>query len=85
MDRVAPLLIGPANAIQACGVGWEWVADQCVRLRVPFLGTSKKRVVNAAAFLAALESEQATPQAETPAPTTPDEIRRRLGIARPAA
>jgi hypothetical protein len=79
-----PLTIGPRNAVAATGCTWEWVADQAERLGVPFLGTKKKRVVNAAALLAALEAERAKGESEAVADPAA-EVRRRIGLVRRTA
>ena len=70
---MSPLLIGPDNAREATGTSWEWVADQAKRLGVPFLGTQKKRVLNASAFLAALEADHSRPVTDSSA-TAPAEL-----------
>lgn len=75
-----PLTIGPANAVAMVGAGWEWVRDQAVRLGVPLLGTRRKQVVNAAAFLAALERERVTPARERVELDPATEVRRLLGV-----
>lgn len=77
-----PLTIGPANAREAVGAGWEWVRDQAIRLGVPLLGTRRKQVVNAAAFLAALERERATPARAAEGLDPAGEVRRLLGVRR---
>jgi hypothetical protein len=80
---MTPVCIGPDNAREAVGANWEWVSDQARRLRVPFLGTKKKRVINAAAFLAALEADRVQQEAEpVDAADAAEIIRTRLGLVR---
>jgi hypothetical protein len=82
MDHVAPLFIGPANAIAVTGCPWRWVRDRAVELGVPILGTKKKGVINAAAFVAALECGSAAPNHDLEAPPSDaaEQLRRRLGL-----
>jgi hypothetical protein len=78
-----PLTIGPANALALVGAGWEWCRDQAVRLGVPLLGTRRKQLVSAAAFLAALERDTAAPAGSVTVVADPAaEVRRRLGVRR---
>jgi hypothetical protein len=52
-----------------------------VRLGVPILGTTKKSIVNAAAFLAALEGAAGEQGSNLGAPTDPaEQLRERLGL-----
>lgn len=61
---VAPLLVGPGNALLVCGAPWRWVRDAASSLGVPFVEHGRKRLIPAAALLDALSRSKAT---DTPA------------------
>lgn len=86
LPLVAPLLLGPANALAVVGAPWRWVRDTARELGVPTIGAGKKRFVPAAAFVAALEAAgktQCVDDAAEPETLDPAEaVRRALGRQR---
>lgn len=86
---MAPVLLGPANALAATGASWRWVRDAAAELRVPLLKHGKKQFVDAAAFVAALRKAQAAgdaprPEGQEDEPMSVEEaaaiIRNRIGL-----
>src|SRR5688572_22108338 len=53
----APLLIGPKNAEAVVGVPWRWCRDWARKLGIAFVGTGKKQLIPAGAFIAAIERD----------------------------
>ena len=88
--QVAPLLIGPANAVAATGLPWRWISEHAAALGVAFVGTGRKRAVKAGDFIAALErsgieaSDDGTPPVELAPIDAAEHIRRALGVRRRA-
>lgn len=84
--KVAPILLGPANAEAATGLPWRWCRDFAAAHGVRFVGSGKKRALIASEFVAALERASASPAPATE-PANDDavqvdhaeELRRRLG------
>ena len=74
-DAIAPLTIGPANAVGMTGVSWRWLRDNAERLGVPIWQVGGKRMIPAAALLRALEREAAQ---QEPRELTDEEERQRL-------
>ena len=72
---VAPLTIGPANAVEMTGVPWRWLRDNAGRLGVPIWRVGGKSMIPAAPLLAALEQQAA---AQEPRELTEEEERQKL-------
>jgi hypothetical protein len=80
---VAPLTIGPRNAVDLTGVSWRWLRDNAPRLGVPVWRVRGKSVIPAAPLFQALEREAV--QQESRALTDEEErerLRRELGMER---
>ena len=72
---IAPITIGPANAVGMTGVSWRWLRDNAARLGVPIWRVGGKSMIPAAPLLHALEREAAQ---EEPHELTDEEERQRL-------
>lgn len=87
--KVAPIIIGPANALAATGFPWRWCRDTAAALGVPFVGAGRKRGIRADLFVAALETRQdVTGEREPEALIASDPaaaVRRMLGKTRRSA
>lgn len=82
---VAPLLVGPANALAATGLPWRWLRDFWAARGRSFVGAGYKRAIPAAALLdelAASGVDPAGPPLADAAPADPAEVvRRALGLS----
>jgi hypothetical protein len=56
--QAVPLLIGPKNAEAVVGVPWRWCRDWARSLGIRLVGSGKKKLIPAAAFVAALEQHR---------------------------
>jgi len=74
-DAIAPITIGPSNAVGMTGVSWRWLRDNAGRLGVPIWRVGGKSMIPAAPLLRALEREAAQ---QEPHELTDDEERQRL-------
>ena len=72
---IAPITIGPGNAVGMTGVPWRWLRDNAGRLGVPIWRVGGKSVIPAAPLLQALEREAAQ---QEPRELTDEEERQRL-------
>src|SRR4029077_15074275 len=71
---IAPITIGPGNAVGMTGVSWRWLRDNAGRLGVPIWRVRGKSMIPAAPLLRALEREAA----QEPRELTDEEERQRL-------
>lgn len=83
--QVAPLIVGPANALAATGFNWRWVRDFWVARGRAFVGSGKKRGIVAAALLdelarAGTECPSAIPQREPELVDAAEAVRRAIGL-----
>jgi hypothetical protein len=82
-EAVAPITIGPRNAVEMTGVSWRWLRDNAQRLGVPIWRLGGKSVIPAAPLLRALEHEAAQ---QDPRKLTDEQererLRRQLGMER---
>ena len=60
---IAPITIGPGNAVGMTGVSWRWLRDNAGRLGVPIWRVGGKSMIPAASLLPALEHEAARHEA----------------------
>lgn len=74
-SSVAPITIGPSNAVEMTGVSWRWLRDNAGRLGVPIWRVGGKSVIPAAPLLQALEREAAQ---QEPRELTDEEERQKL-------
>ena len=74
-EAVAPITIGPRNAVGMTGVPWRWLRDNAARLGVPIWRVGGKSMIPATPLLRALEREAADQQ---PRELTDEEERQRL-------
>jgi hypothetical protein len=72
---IAPITIGPGNAVGMTGVSWRWLRDNAGRLGVPIWRIGGKSMIPAAPLLRALEREAAQQESREP---TDEEVRQRL-------
>jgi hypothetical protein len=76
-DSLAPITIGPGNAVGMTGVPWRWLRDNARRLGVPIWRVGGKSMIPAAPLLRALEREAGN---EQPRELTDEEERQRLRV-----
>ena len=74
---LAPITIGPGNAVGMSGVPWRWLRDNARRLGVPIWRVGGKSMIPAAPLLRALEREAGN---EQPRELTDEEERQRLRV-----
>ena len=83
LEVVAPITIGPGNALGMTGVSWRWLRDNAKRLGVPIWRFGGKSLIPAAPLLQALEREAGR---QEPRELTDEEerqkLRRELGMER---
>src|SRR5262245_47643898 len=72
---IAPITIGPGNAVGMTGVSWRWLRDNAGCLGVPIWRVGGKSMIPAAPLLRALELEAAQ---QEPRELTDEEERQRL-------
>jgi hypothetical protein len=86
--QVAPLIVGPANAVAVTGFNWRWVRDFWASRGRSFVGSGKKRGVPAAALLEELTrtgTESALPGVVRTEPANIDAaetVRQAIGVSR---
>ena len=74
-STIAPITIGPGNAVGMTGVSWRWLRDNAERLGVPIWRVGGKSMIPAAPLLRALERVAAQHE---PRELTDEEERQRL-------
>lgn len=82
-ETIAPITIGPGNAVDMTGVSWRWLRDNAERLGVPIWRVGGKSVIPAVPLLQALAREAAR---QEPRELSDEEeretLRRQLGMER---
>ena len=58
-ESIAPLTIGPGNAVEMTGVSWRWLRDNAERLGVPIWRVGGKSMIPAGPLFEALQREAA--------------------------
>jgi hypothetical protein len=77
---VSPLLIGPRNCEQLTGLSWRYLRDHARELGIEPVHIGRKLVVPAAAFLKALERQEAGHSQEDATNDPAASLRERLGL-----
>lgn len=86
--QVAPLIVGPANAVPLTGFNWRWVRDFWAGRGRAFVGSGKKRGIPASALLEELARTDVKPGLPSVARTEPalvdaaDAVRQAIGVTR---
>ncbi|HVY32567.1 MAG TPA: hypothetical protein VHB79_38785 [Polyangiaceae bacterium] len=88
LPPVAPLIVGPGNALPATGFPWRWCRDFWESRGRAFVGAGKKRGIPAQALLAELERTGAAPDlssivnSDIKPEDAAEAVRRAIGVSR---